>query len=254
MRTVLTILLAMMVSIPAIAQTDSVKVDSTQPPTDQTSAKQPKYELRVGPTLGIVSGGIALENAEGRKVNPDFWFLQNYGVMVFAPFSKGSKIGGRLDLGISTVGTRTRPYEFFDSKTDWKGYIIERYTYFSVAPQVSLYGIMIGAGFNFPMKGEMWHPETSSTKFVVDKNTMKMAIDVRIGGAINLWDSDLGILTVDLLAKYFVTGLYNDGTYTNGYPTNNLGVPLTSTVATDIIDMTPVSIHLGLSYQFKLGF
>ncbi|MCX6140536.1 MAG: hypothetical protein NTX15_06890, partial [Candidatus Kapabacteria bacterium] len=115
------------------------------------------------------------------------------------------------------------------------------------------YGVMIGAGFNFPMKGEMWHPETSSTKFVVDKNSMKMAIDVRIGGAINLWDSDLGILTIDLLAKYFVTGIYNEGTYTNGYPTNNLGIPLTTTKSSDVINLAPVSIHLGLSYQFKLG-
>ncbi|MCX6140535.1 MAG: hypothetical protein NTX15_06885, partial [Candidatus Kapabacteria bacterium] len=128
MRTAITILLAMMVSMPAFAQTDPEKVDSTQPPTSQPTSMAPKYQLRVGPTLGIVSGGIALDNAEGRKVNPDFWFLQNYGVMVFAPFSKGSKLGGRLDVGVSTVGTRTRPYEYFDSKTDWKGYIIERYT------------------------------------------------------------------------------------------------------------------------------
>ncbi|MBC8124674.1 MAG: hypothetical protein H7X70_02970 [Candidatus Kapabacteria bacterium] len=221
--------------------------------TDTTSASTPKYVIRVGPTLGLVSGGVALDNAEGRKVNPDFWFLQNYGVMVFAPFSKGSSMGARLDLGISTVGTRTRPYEFFDSKTDWKGYTIERYTYFTVAPQVSLYGVLIGMGINIPMKGEMWHPERSDETFIVEKSTLKTAIDVRLGGSINVWDSKVGILTVELLAKYFVTGLYQDDTYTNGFEVNNIGVPVSSSSMVGAIDLTPVSLQLGLSYQFKIG-
>lgn len=237
------ILILAILALPLQAQTDTVAPAMT--PT--------KYVLRVGPTIGIMSGGIGLDNADGRKVNPDLWFLQNYGVMVFAPFSKGSRIGGRLDVGITTVGTRTRPYENFDLKTDWKGYTIERYTYFTIAPQVSLYGVMIGAGFNIPMKGQMWHPENSSTKFVVDKSTLTTAIDLRIGGAINVWESDLGILTIDLLAKYWLTGLYADGTYTNGYPVDNLGVPLASNTLLSVSNLTPVSVHLGLSYQFKLG-
>jgi len=255
MHRLFVILMLLLLSLPIIAQTDNTKPTAADSATAfAVAATAPtKYVLRVGPTLGIVSGGIALDNAEGRKVNHDFWFLQNYGIMVFAPFSKTSKIGGRLDLGISTVGTRTRPYEFFDSKTGWKGYTIERYTYFTIAPQISLYGVMVGAGFNFPMKGEMWHPTNTSTKFIVDKSTMTTAIDLRIGGAINLWDSDIGILTIDLLAKYWLTGLYNDGTYTNGYPVNNLGVPLVSNTSSSVINLAPVSVHLGLSYQFKLG-
>ncbi len=252
MRIILTILLALALAVPALAQVDSSYfIKPLQPET--TAAGPQKYELRVGPTLGIVSGGIALDNAEGRKVNPDFWFLQNYGLMIFAPFSKGSSMGARLDLGVSTVGTRTRPYEFFDSKTDWKGYTIERYTYFTVAPQVSLYGVLIGMGLNFPMKGEMWHPERSDQIFIVDKSTLKMAIDVRLGGSINVWNSKTGILTVELLAKYFVTGLYEDRTYTNGFEVDNVGVPVSSSNSASVIDLTPVSLQLGLSYQFKLG-
>lgn len=259
MRSMLLVFTSLFFAVNAFALETAVNaVDSTVPKDSvefvaAEPAKKP-YVLRVGPTLGIVSGGIAMENADGRKVNPDVWFMQNYGVMVFAPFSKGSSLGGRLDVGVTTAGTRTRPYEFYDSETDWKGYIIERYTYFSVAPQVSLYGIMIGAGFNFPMKGEMWHPERSDDVYVVDKNTMKMAIDIRLGGAINLWNSSLGILTLDLLAKYYVTGVYEDGMYTNGYPVTALGAPKPSTTSSDVINLTPVTVHLGLSYQFKLGF
>lgn len=245
-------------AVSAFAMESSVNaVDSTEPPSTTliVPAEPPKeqYVLRVGPTLGLVSGGIAMENADGRKVNPDVWFMQNYGVMIFAPFTKGSSMGARLDIGIATVGTRTRPYEFYDSETDWKGYTIERYTYFSIAPQVSLYGIMFGAGFNLPMKGEIWHPERADNKFTVDKNTMKMAIDIRLGGAINVWNSKLGILTIDLLAKYWVTGLYEDGMYTNGVPVTAVGNADPSATPSDVINLTPISVHLGLSYQFKLG-
>lgn len=259
MRSMLLVFTSLFFAVNAFAVNPAViAVDSTVPKDSvefvaAEPAKEP-YILRVGPTLGLVSGGFAMENADGRKVNPDVWFLQNYGVMVFAPFGKGSSLGGRLDVGVTTAGTRTRPYEFYDSETDWKGYIIERYTYFSVAPQVSLYGIMIGAGFNFPMKGEMWHPERSDEVYVVDKNTLKMAIDIRLGGALNLWDSNLGILTLDFLAKYYLTGLYEDGMYTNGYPVTGLGAPKPSASSSDIINLTPVTVHLGLSYQFKLGF
>ncbi len=252
------VLMFLAFAINAVAMEHAVQVvDSTgQKDTVGFAAAEPakeKYVLRVGPTIGIVSGAIVLENADGRKVNPDVWFMQNYGVMIFAPFTSGSSMGARLDIGITSVGTRTRPYEFYDSETDWKGYVIERYSHFTIAPQVSLFGVMMGAGFNFPMKGEIWHPQRSDNKYVVDKNTMKMAIDVRFGGAINVWNSSLGILTIDLLAKYYVTGLYEDGTYTNGFPVTNLGVPKASTKTSDLINLTPVSIQLGLSYQFKLG-
>jgi hypothetical protein len=154
---------------------------------------------------------------------------------------------------VSTVGTQTRPYEFYDLQSDWDGYYIERYTYFTIASQVSLFGIMLGAGFNFPMKGEMWHPDRPDDVFTVDKTTMKTAIDLRLGGAINVWNSEMGTLTVDLLAKYFVSGLYNEGTYTAGHAVDKQGLPDPVYADDPISDVVPVSITLGLSYQFKLG-
>lgn len=237
--------------MPVAAQTAA---DSTKPEETATTLVSDPYVLRVGPTIGIYTGAINTTETQGRKVNPDMWFLQNYGVMVFAPFAKGSQMGGRLDLGISTVGTQTRPYEFYDLKTDWDGYIIERYTYFTIAPTVSLYGFMIGAGFNFPMKGEMWNPNRSDDVFAVDRTTLKTAIDLRAGAAISVWSSDLGVLTVDILAKYFVSGLYNEGMYTNGFPVDKQGIPDPVYADDPVSDFVPVSITLGLSYQFKLGF
>mgnify|MGYP001627146440 CR=1 FL=1 len=254
MRVLFTMMLAALVAISAAwAQTPADNTPAAANDSMFVVTPAGKYVLRVGPTIGLVSGGINTEDIEGRKVNPDYWFFQNYGVMVFAPFAKESKVGGRLDLGITSVGSRTRPYEFYDQKTDWKGYIIERYTYFSVAPQISFYGVMVGVGFNFPMKGEMWNPDRTDDVYVVDRNTLKTAIDLRLGGAINLWDSNVGILTLDLLAKYYLTGLYNDGTYTNGFPVDATGQPLASNKATSVLNFTPVSVSLGLSYQFKLG-
>jgi len=250
MKSILAILLFASI-VPAAAQTAA---DSAKPAEVTTIPTSNPYVLRVGPTIGIYTGAINTTETQGRKVNPDMWFLQNYGVMVFAPFTKGSKMGGRLDLGISTVGTQTRPYEFYDLKTDWDGYFIERYTYFTIAPTLSLYGIMIGAGFNIPMKGEMWNPNRSDDVFAVDKTTLKTAIDLRAGAAISVWSSDLGVLTVDILAEYFVSGLYNEGMYTNGHAVGPQGLPDPKYSDDPVSDVVPVSLTLGLSYQFKLGF
>lgn len=219
---------------------------------DEAGAK-PAYVLRVGPTFGIVTGGIASDNAEGRKVNPDFWFLNNYGVAIYAPFDRTGGMGLRMDVGVTSTGTRTRPYEFYDGKTNWKGYMIERYNHFTIAPQISLHGVLIGVGFNIPMSGEMWNPQYSDTKFVVDRTTMTMAVDVRLGGQINVWHSKVGVLTVDIMARYFLGGLYRGGEYTNGYEADNLGNPRPGNKLTNSINLQPASIHLGLGYQFKIG-
>ncbi len=215
----------------------------------------PAYQIGVGVQIGAFGGSISVENAEGRKVNPDFWALPTYGAVIQAPFGAGSNLGARLDIGVSSVGTRTRPYEFYDNKKNWEGYFLERYTYFTIAPQVNLAGVLLGVGFNFPMSGERWHPEGSDTKYAVDKDILVgTAMDVRLGGVINVWETKLGKLNVEILARYMFTGLFEDDQYIYGHETTSTGVRPNNYATLPAINLTTASAHIGVSYLFSLGF
>lgn len=250
MRGFLTALCIAVLSMPGIAWSQS---DSTQPEIDIIPSEP--YVLGIGAQIGIASGGIATENAEGRKVNPDFWFVPTYGAVIYAPFGAGSKIGGRVDIGVSTTGTRTRPYEYYAGGTDWEGYFIERYTMFTIAPQFNLSGFTIGVGFNFPMKAERWNPDLGDAHYVVDTDLLaSMSMDIRLGGMINVWKSKIGTLFVDLGVKYFFGGVYNDDSYFYGTQTDSRGIRLTDWATSKVLNLTPASAHLGIAYLFNLGF
>ncbi len=212
------------------------------------------YSLGIGVKVGLFGGGVATENAEGRKVNPDFWWVPTYGAVIYAPFGTGSKLGGRLDIGVNTTGTRTRPYEYYYGETNWEGYFIERYTYFCVAPQVSLAGVLIGVGFNFPMSAQRWHPDMPDNKYTVDNEILSSpAVDFRLGGMINVWETKVGKLMVELQGSIFFSGLFKEDQYVYGHTTNPQGVRPPSFATDEAIDLVPASAHIGISYLFSLG-
>lgn len=248
---------------PAYAQDESVETveynqDSVQqkeePAVEEDDWSSEPYVIQAGPYIGIASAGINTEDiAAGRKTNVDFWFVGNYGASIYAPFGAGSKLGGRLDIGVSSTGTRTRPYEVYDGKTNWEGYFIERYQMFSVAPRISLSGVTLGVGFNFMMKGERWNPNSEDEPHVIDINLMKsMVMDFRLGGMIKAWQTDLGTLYAEIEARWMLGGLYNDDSYYYGMDVNNRGAP-TPAVQTGLKNLTPASAHIGISYLFNLG-
>ncbi|NQW29372.1 MAG: hypothetical protein HQ472_02525 [Ignavibacteria bacterium] len=231
----------------------TIVAEPSETADDSPMVTTSKYILKVGPTLGLVGGGINTQNAEGRKVNPDFWAIPSYGVVINAPFSKYSRLGGRLELAVNTQGTKTRPYETYDKLSSWKGYIHERYTYFTIAPQFNLSGLLLGLGINIPMKGETWNPTTPDDKFTVDRSTMRTALDFRIGGTINVWSTDVGALFIDVGVKYTFSGLYKDNLYAFGGPVNEFGAAnFAGNQTTTHIEFIPVSGQLGITYLFNL--
>ena len=211
--------------------------------------------LQLGVHGGIAAAGInAGDQAEGRKTNVDFWFLPNYGATILAPFGTESKLSGVLDIGVRSTSTRTRPYEIYAGGSNWSGYFIERHTWFSIAPSINLSGIMLGVGFNFPMKIERWNPDSGLDRHVVDLDLAKsMSMDLRLGGKIATWKIDIGTLYVDISARYQFGGVYQDGKYLYGYPTDQLGDPEVDFDGTTY-DLIPASASIGISYLFNLGF
>lgn len=217
--------------------------------TDQYAKR---YSIKVGPILGLAGGAINTENAVGRKVNPDFMGLPYFGAAIYAPFGVQTRIGMRIDLAYSSLSSLVRPYEFYGGNTGWNSNLRERYNYVTVAPMFSLAGFLIGMGFNFPASATM--KNDAGTEFEVRTADLKTAIDVRLGGQITAWDSELGVLTVDILAKYTFTGLYNDGAYTMGSAVERVGIPAQNVNSAAVTNMVPASLTLGISYLFNLKF
>jgi len=250
------LVLGLVLAVPTYAQeppADPAPVDVSA--EDLETGYSKPYVLKLGLHGGIAAAGISAgDQAEGRKTNVDFWFLPTYGVTAMAPFGAESKLAGVLDIGVTTTGTRTRPYELYNGQTNWSGYFIERQTWFSIAPSVNFSGIMLGVGFNFPMKIERWNPNSSLDRHVVDLDLAKsMSMDLRLGGKIAAWKIDIGTLFVDISARYQFGGVYNDGSYLYGYPTNRLGDPDVDFEGTTY-DMIPATATIGISYLFNLGF
>ena len=239
---------------PSKEMTDDLSAAPGVGEEDEMTSSKP-YVLQLGLHGGIAAAGInAGDQPEGRKTNVDFWFLPNYGVTVLAPFGAESKLSGVLDIGVSTTGTRTRPYELYAGKSNWSGYFMERQTWFSIAPSINLSGIMLGVGFNFPMKVERWNPDQDLDPHVVDLDLVKsMAMDIRVGGKIATWKIDIGTLFVDISARYQFGGVYNDGAYLYGYPTQGISDPDLDFEGTSY-DFIPASASIGISYLFNLGF
>jgi hypothetical protein len=117
---------------------------------DSEQAPKKRYHLFAGVHLGFGGGAINTVNAEGRKVNPGFIGLPAYGASIMAPFGIDSKIGMRIDAGVSRIASKMRPYEVFDGKTNWSGFLTESYTHFCIAPMFNLGGFLVGTGINFP--------------------------------------------------------------------------------------------------------
>ena len=261
------LMLGLLISVPAQAQDASADPAPPQEePTDELvnapgvgeednmDYSEP-YVLQLGVHVGIGAGGVnAGDQPDGRKTQAHFWFLPNYGATVLAPFGTDTKLSGVLDIGVSSTGTRTRPYELYAGETGWNGYFIEQHTWFSVAPSVNFSGITLGVGFNFPMKIERWNPDQGFDRHVVDLDLVKsMAMDIRVGGKIAAWKIDVGTLYVDISARYQFGGVYKDGAYLYGYPTNSLGDPDVDFEGTTN-DLVPATAMIGISYLFNLGF
>jgi hypothetical protein len=205
-----------------------------------------RYHLWAGVHLGFGGGAINTVNAEGRKVNPGFNALPAYGISILAPFGTDSRIGLRLDAGMTTMRTKMRPYEFFGGEMAWNGFINETYSHITVAPMLNLGGFLVGAGFNFPSSASY------STTFPTRPNDlptgdqsgkMATAIDVRLGAQIPAWRSSVGVLSVDVLATYVVNGVFEEKFY---YGSNLNGDEAAQ-------NHVPATLRVGASFLFDIA-
>lgn len=225
----------------------------TAPDTATVGAK--RYHLWAGVHVGFGGGSINTVNAEGRKVNPGFMALPAFGASIMAPFGVDSRIGMRIDAGVSRLASKMRPYEFFDGQTNWNGSLNEEYSHFTVAPMFNLGGFLVGVGINFPMSGTI-SSANGSSEYLVPRSEMATAIDARMGAQIPAWRSSVGVLSVDIMATYVLGGVYNDKRYIYGSDVQANGLPAEKSLLINPIvqNMVPASLRVGASFLFDIGF
>jgi hypothetical protein len=256
---------------PAAPATPAPAADTTQAPAPAATTPSSVYHLQVGPVLHIWGAAVNTVHAEGRKVNWGNQFVPYAGASILAPFGTKTKLGLKLDLAYSSQTMITRPFERYpltSSNVDWKGEITEQYAHFCVAPSLYFSGFTIGVGFNMPMSvkfmddagneitpsqitGAWIPPSQNSWPSGYDfSQDMQMSMDIRIGGVIPVWETDMGALNVEVLGKYNFTGLWADGKYPYGTEVNAYGVPVTSNK--EVENAMPASFSVGISYLFDL--
>lgn len=228
--------------------------------TEQAPADN--YGIYIGPYVGAnMSLNTAVAN--GFKVSPEL-SAPDFGAQVLVPFGKKSTIGFMLDIGSSKTSFTTKPEtKDVDSNT-----VKETYSYFNVSPQLYLSGFIIGLNFGLsPTQTAQNLNEKdyyisymydSETKFKLREKAkdsyLKTRMDLKVGGAIKLLNDENGMLNLNIMATYNLSGLYEKAeNYYYAYEIDNAN-SMPKEEAKNSLNPTPVSLSLGLSYLFRLGF
>lgn len=262
-----------------MAASSSSSSTSNETMTKTTSPEQ--YALYVGPYVAA-KGSIITSVADGAKTGPVFNVPPDLGVSILAPFGAGSSVGFGLDLGYATYGFELKPEkEATDTNT-----ITPTFSYINVFPHVNLGGFILGVNFGFPSSADsrtktdslvsiVGRPNvvtTTNSQGVKITNTyfspdpvsqngaipyditkyLATLVEVRIGGAIPVINTSAGKLNVNIMAGYSLSGLFTDHqSYLGSYeksPSTGLTGPK------EEYNPKPVSLSIGFSYLFRLGF
>ncbi|MBI2794603.1 MAG: porin family protein [Ignavibacteria bacterium] len=242
------------------------------------TAPPKKYPLHVGLYING-KASIKTEVAKGWKTGPVFNTPPDFGVSIMAPFGKESTVGFGLDLGSSSYGYIMKP----ESNANDSNTVQERFQYFNVFPHLNVSGFIIGVNWGFKtnyttyfvngdtasMVGQYVEtiqsgkvdttvltpnpngPAYDPTKYVAD------IIEIRIGGSIPIVDSDIGRLSLNVMAGYTLTGMFIDyRNYIGSYPLVQDPNDYTKLKRGDPEKtFNPVipSLSVGVQWYFKIG-
>ena len=232
------------------------RATATDAPTPAATAK--KYGIYIGPYAGVsISSNTSV--VEGRKLHNVGFNVPSIGGSIMVPFSETGKVGGMLDIGVSGLSYTSKPSDD-DVVTD-QNTITEHYNYFNIQPSLYLGGFVLGLNFGIPTSAEAedadgesftvynmdgLDPEDIPEDGKVDETAfLKTLMEVKVGGRIPMVDNDFGRLSFDVMVGYAFSGLYEDEEgYRYAYDEGD---------AKSELNPKPVSITLGLCYQFRVG-
>jgi hypothetical protein len=193
---------------------------------------KPDYLMQIGPYVTVKGGVNANDVPIGIKNGFNFNSLPDFGATFFIPFVEGSKFGFTVDLAYQTYTFQLK--QTFLENEPW----YNQFSYFTISPNLHIYGFMFGVGFGFPMSTYSDNDKIKSSLNTGDIATM---IDVRIGGIIPVYEDETGRLNININGGYYLTGLFKgDKTLLGLY--NFKGS----------LNPHPAWMSLGLSYFFNI--
>lgn len=224
-------------------------------------AAESRYKLQLGYYIGMnVSSTLSVPN--GLKFKPNCTF-PDAGFSLLVPFGKQSPIGFMLNAGYSQLAYSIYPTELSNDTNTIK----ETYSFISIQPMIYLGGFTLGVRYGIPQSAKAKNGLDKNVLYVVnkyevnsqsfsslDKSYIDNQLDVVVGGSIKLAEFESGDLRLNIAGSYALNPLYKDHTkYLPAYE-KHIVEGKTVYTADKKYNPTPVSLSLGLSYLFNLGF
>lgn len=228
------------------------------------SAANDDYSLYFGYYLGA-NMSMPVSSANYRQFRPSF-NAPDAGFSLYLPFWKDSFMGVLLNAGYSETSFTTKPL-LNDNDTNT---VKETYSFITVQPTLNLGGFLLGVKIGIPQSAKAENLMDQNQAIIANnydektnrvesfsttrKELINTQFDVLIGGSFTLGNFDSGKLKLNLQASYALVPLYkNYDEYYIGYD-NDIKSNGTTYKPNKNSNPTPISISLGLSYLFRLGF
>ncbi len=187
------------------------------------------YPFGVGPFIFAKAGVNAADVKQGIKNGVAISPLPDFGVTGYIPFNDESKIGATIDLAYSTYAYEKKYYG--DEGNPWT----DKFHYFTIAPNLHVWGFLVGFGLGFPLGGEI-----DKNAREVKSNDLEFMFELRVGAMIPIIESNFGRLNILIMGSYFLTGQFTNQFARDFY------------IGGEGYNTHPASLGLGINYIFNL--
>ncbi len=206
--------------------------------------------------------GVNTKVADGFKSDVNFNSVPElYATALFA-FGKRNNIGLGLDVGMNSLSFISKPDVNIRAVTD-DNIIKEQYSYIGIFPHLFFSGFVVGCNIGLPSSastvsksgtdvsvlypGVPMNPPAMKVDYSSLMNTM---FELKLGGRLPVSDDALGRLNIDVMLGYSLTHIYADGhNYYGSYNNDGKGTVIYNSDDNPL----PVSLSLGISYQFRFA-
>lgn len=195
------------------------------------------FPFGIGPYITLKSGVNANSVPNGIKngfnINP----LPDFGATIYFPLSSESRFGLTCDFGYSTYTYKLKWTD--DPDNPWTN----EFSYFTINPNLHLYGFLLGVAVGFPMNA---NTDNAAMKPLYSTDNLTTYFEIRIGGMIPVFESVFGRVNILINGGYSLSGIYKENQswsiwrHGTQYSLNGDNNP------------HPAWLSIGLSYIFNL--
>lgn len=188
------------------------------------NAKSENFPYSIGPFITLKCGVNAADVPTGIMNGFSINGLPDFGITGYIPLGDKSQFGLAADLAYSSYSFENK---FTNNDANpWT----TRVSYFTLAPNMYIYGFTVGLNFGIPLSGTTIYTNSESE---INTDLLSMFAEFRIGGMIPLYYDETGRINLIIQLGYFLTGQLKDN-YSNSY------------------NYHPASGAIGVSYLFNL--